>query len=233
MLKVWVAQPLVLEWPGTQQHHLSVWHLWGWSSEMRAKWGCSSIQHNYQYITGWGHSDWPSVCNKLLHHCGSYTGETSDHGRQVQVVVGGEETVWDSNHSNLISGDVLCHCTDLPVPVGVRAEVTADNTSIKVSWEWSPQGVLMCVDYVTVQYRPEGGSLVMYTVDNTTATSATLPNLQCNTKYTIWVHARGSLNDTRSLSILASLPARGMMCVMSSIQFTVVSITLPSLPSTL
>ena len=58
---------------------------------------------------------------------------------------------------------------------------------------------------------------MMYTVDSTTATSATLYNLQCNTEYTVWAHARGGLNDTRSVSILASLPARGMMCIMSSI----------------
>ena len=130
----------------------------------------------------------------------------------------------------MTSGDDVLLFTDILAPVGVRAEATADNTSIRVSWEWSPQGVLTCVDYVTVHYQPEGGSLMMYTVGNTTATSAILSNLLCNTKYTIWVHARGGLNDTRSVSILASLPARGIMCVMSSIQFTVVSITLPSLP---
>ena len=33
---------------------------------------------------------------------------------------------------------------DIPAPVGVRAEVTAGNRSIRVSWEWSCQGVLMC-----------------------------------------------------------------------------------------
>ena len=117
----------------------------------------------------------------------------------------------------------------------MRVEVTADNTSIRVSWEWSRQGVLMCVDLVRVDYQPEGGFLMSYTVDNTTATSAILSNLQCNTKYTpcIWVHARGDLNDTRSVSILASLPARGMMSVMSSIRFTAVSIILPPLPSPL
>ena len=30
--------------------------------------------------------------------------------------------------------------------------------------------------------------MMMYTVDNTTATSATLSNLQCNTEYTILVY---------------------------------------------
>ena len=49
----------------------------------------------------------------------------------------------------------------------------------------------------------------MYTVDNATATSATLPNLQCSTEYTIWVHAGGGLNDTRSVPTMVSLPARG------------------------
>ena len=102
---------------------------------------------------------------------------------------------------------VISHAA-IPVPVGVRAEVTADNTSIRVSWEWSCQGVL---DLVRVHYQPEGGSLMMYTVDNTTAMNATLPNLQCNTKYTIWVYARGGLNNSRSLPIMVNLPAaRGM-----------------------
>ena len=46
----------------------------------------------------------------------------------------------------------------------------------------------MCVDIVRVHYRPEGGSLMVYTVDNTTtATSAILFNLQNNTCYTIIV----------------------------------------------
>ena len=50
----------------------------------------------------------------------------------------------------------------------------------------------------------------MYTVSNTTATSATLPNLQCSTKYTIWVHARdGQINNTSAPTVV-SLPARGM-----------------------
>ena len=88
-----------------------------------------------------------------------------------------------SNHVN------YGHFSDLPVPFGVRAEATANNTSISVSWEWSPrEGVLTCVDLVRVHYQPEGDSLMMYTMDNTAATNATLPNLQCNTKYTVWVH---------------------------------------------
>ena len=55
----------------------------------------------------------------------------------------------------------------------MRAEVTADNTSISVLWEWSHQDLLMCVESVRVDYQPEGGSLMMHTVDSATATSAT------------------------------------------------------------
>ena len=100
---------------------------------------------------------------------------------------------------------------DLPIPVRVRAEATDDNTSIGVSWEWSHQRVPMCVDLVKVHYRPKGGSLMMYTVENTTATSATLPNLQCNTKYTIWVYVESGNNKTGKMSahIMVSLPGRG------------------------
>ena len=67
----------------------------------------------------------------------------------------------------------------------------------------------MCVDSVRVDYQPEGGSLMMYTVDSTTATSATLSNLPCNTQYTISVYARGGRTGIRSLRIVVSLPARG------------------------
>ena len=98
----------------------------------------------------------------------------------------------------------------LTVPVGVRAEVTADNTSIRVSWEWSHPDIQTCVDLVRVDYQPEGGSLMMYTIENTTATSVTLPNLRCNTEYTIWVYARGGSNDKRSASVKDFLPTRGM-----------------------
>ena len=108
----------------------------------------------------------------------------------------------------------------MPTPVGMRAEVTTDNTSIRVSWEWSCQGVL---DLVRVHYRPEGGSLMMYAlmmyaVDNTTATSATLSNLQCNTEYTISVYATSGQIDTRSAPRMVTLPLRGMYaCVYAPI----------------
>ena len=105
------------------------------------------------------------------------------------------------------------HCTDIPYPVGVSAKATADNTSIRVSWEWSHQDVPMCVNFVKLRYQPEGGSLMMYTVGNTTATtSAILPNLQCNTNYTIRVYAESGSNKAGNMSVprMVSIPARGM-----------------------
>ena len=61
-----------------------------------------------------------------------------------------------------------------------------------------------------VHYRPEGGSLRMYPVDNIAATSATLPNLQCNIEYIVWVHASGVLYNSSSLPRMVNLPGRGM-----------------------
>ena len=104
-------------------------------------------------------------------------------------------------------GGYVFHCTAIPILFRVRAEVTADNTSIKVSWEWSCQSVL---DLLRVRYQPEGGSLMMHTVNNTTSTSATLSNLQCNTKYTIWVYYVKSGTGHTSVSRMVSLPARGV-----------------------
>ena len=107
------------------------------------------------------------------------------------------------------------HFTVIPAPVMVIANITADNTNISVSWEWSRQGVPMCVDLVQVHYQPEGGSLMRYPVSNTTATSATLPNLQCNTNYTVWVYAESGSNKTGNMSVprMVSIPPRGMcMC---------------------
>ena len=97
----------------------------------------------------------------------------------------------------------------------MRAEATADNTSIRVLWEWSRQGLLMCLS-IRVDYQPEGGSLMMYTVDNATATiSATLSNLPCNTQYTITVVAVVGRTLTRSLTTVVSLPARGIVVLQS------------------
>ena len=74
----------------------------------------------------------------------------------------------------------------------------------------------MCLDSVRVDYQPEGGSLMMYTVDNATATSATLSNLPCNTQYTISVYAVGGTIGRRSLTRVVSLPARGTVTVYAS-----------------
>ena len=95
-------------------------------------------------------------------------------------------------------------------PFIVRAEVTSDNTSIRVSWKWLCQGMPMHINLVRVHYQPEGGSLMMYTVGSTAATIATLPNLQCNTEYTVWLHARGRQINRTSVSRMVSLPAKGM-----------------------
>ena len=99
--------------------------------------------------------------------------------------------------------------TDVAGPFIVRAEATADNTSIRVSGDLSCQGVPMYTNSVRVHYQPEGGSLMMYTVGSTTATIATLPNLRCNAKYTIWVHAEGGQFNRTSSSRMVSIPARG------------------------
>ena len=106
----------------------------------------------------------------------------------------------------------------------MRAEVTADNTSIRVSWEWPCQGLPLCVDLLRVDYQPEGGSLMMHTVSNTIATSTTLPNLQCNTEYTIWIYTRSGLNDTRSTPRMVSLPTRGGYIYVKREKFSVLSI---------
>ena len=117
-----------------------------------------------------------------------------------------------SVHGESCSLIVVYYCTGIPSPVRVRAEVTADNTSIRVSWEWQSQNVSICVDLITVHYRPEGGSLMNHTVGNSTATtSAILPNLQCDTKYTIWVEARGGqISRWSQHSAMVYLPAKGI-----------------------
>ena len=92
-------------------------------------------------------------------------------------------------HSQKTDGGYAIAHAAIPVLFGVRAEVTADNTSIRVSWEW------LCQDC----WCNEGGFEMNYTVGSTTATSATLLNLQCNTKYTIWVYYFQSLTGHTSV----------------------------------
>ena len=110
--------------------------------------------------------------------------------------------------------------TDISTPVNMTAEATTDNTSIRVLWEWSHQGVLMCLESVRVDYRPEGVfHPMMYTVDSRTATSANLSNLQCNTQYTISVYADGGRTGKRNVTRVVSLPVRGTVAVVNNIVF--------------
>ena len=103
---------------------------------------------------------------------------------------------------------VIHYCTDTPTPAGVRAELTADNTSVSVSWQWQSQNASICVDLVQIYYLPVKDPR---TVGNSTATtSATLPNLQCDTHYTIWVKAWGDRISKESQHVMVYLPARGM-----------------------
>ena len=118
------------------------------------------------------------------------------------------------SYKSIYSHIVVYYLSDMPTPGEVRAEVTTDNTSIRVSWQWSRRGVPMCVDLVNVLYQPKGGSLMMYTVDSTTATHATLPKLQCDTKYTVcgvWVYVESGSNRTVNISAprRVTIPARG------------------------
>ena len=126
---------------------------------------------------------------------------------KVQVFIGGKEMACMRFQSQKPDGGYFIAHAAIPIPFGVRAEVTADNTSVRVSWGWLCQGEL---HLVRVHYRPEGGSKMMYTVGNTPVTSSTLPNLHCNTEYTIWVHASGGQHNSRSLPRMVNLPARGM-----------------------
>ena len=50
----------------------------------------------------------------------------------------------------------LCACLD---------SVKQCDGGTVIAQIYQPQGVLTCVDLVTVRYQPEGGSLMMYTVD--------------------------------------------------------------------
>ena len=103
--------------------------------------------------------------------------------------------------------------TEIPHLIGLRGEVTADNTSIRVSWQWSQHGLPMCVNLVRVDYQPKEGSLMSYTMGSTT-TSATLPTLQCNVEYSVWVYVVGGQTGSTSGPSMVSLPARGKcMCM--------------------
>ena len=66
---------------------------------------------------------------------------------------------------------------------------------------------------------------MVYMVGSVTATSATLSNLQCSTKYNISVHVESGSNKTgnTSVPIMISLPARGMYVCMCSIDIFLVN----------
>ena len=68
----------------------------------------------------------------------------------------------------------------------------------------------MCVDFVRVHYQPEGGSLIMYTVDTTTVTGATLSNLQNNTCYTIIVVSTAGGHRRESIARTVFVPQQGI-----------------------
>ena len=61
---------------------------------------------------------------------------------QMGVFIGGKEIACMRFQSQEPDGGYFITHAAIPVPVGVRVEVTADNTSIRVSWQWSCQGVL-------------------------------------------------------------------------------------------
>ena len=71
------------------------------------------------------------------------------------------------------------------------------------------------LDLVKVHYQAERGSLMMYTVENTTVTSVTLPNLQCNTKYTIEIYVASGSHMTSNMSTprMVSVAARGTFII--------------------
>ena len=85
------------------------------------------------------------------------TGATSDgqhftlSSRAVRVLIRGKEIVYMGLIITLLMVVLPLHRYTHTI-YGVRAEVIADNTSIRVSWQWSPQGLPLCVDFVRVHY---------------------------------------------------------------------------------
>ena len=74
------------------------------------------------------------------------------------------------DHCNSV---MVMSCTALPIPFGVRAETIADNTSIRVLWQWS------CGTYV------DEGRL------DTDGQEYTLDGLQEGTNYSFTVNQTG------------------------------------------
>ena len=89
----------------------------------------------------------------------------------------------------------------------MRAEVTADNTSIRVSWQWSCRGEL---DIVMVDYQPEGGDEASLQLSDPAATEATLTGLKNNRCYTITVVATAGEHRRESVARTVYLPLQGI-----------------------
>ena len=86
----------------------------------------------------------------------------------------------------------------------------------------------MCVNVVRVHYQPKGGSLMVYMAGSaTTVTSATLPNLQCDTQYTIWINASGGQTKQSSdvSKMVYYLPARGKLSFVHAVNFIVINLS--------
>ena len=98
-----------------------------------------------------------------------------------------------------------------PTPTEVTAQVKNINiSSVRVAWRWtSSDQAPDCFNTTSVTYRPEGGGELSLQLSNPAATKATLTDLQCNTNYTISVHASSGSNDAMSVPRTVSLPARG------------------------
>ena len=61
---------------------------------------------------------------------------------QVQLLIGGKEIACMRFQSQQPDGGYFITHAAIPILFGMRAKVTAENARIRVSWEWSCQGVL-------------------------------------------------------------------------------------------
>ena len=103
VLRVWMAQLLVLEWAGAQQYHLSVWHLSQWSSELLAvgvKWYPTQLP--IHTVTDHEVIQTGLQCGTTYYIRVVVTGELSlgtlVSSNQVQVLVGGKVIVSFPDH---------------------------------------------------------------------------------------------------------------------------------------
>ena len=199
------STPGAIEWPGTQQYHevccicdgeVQKWELWASNtitniSEIeiiQTSLQCTTNYYITVVVTG-GTSDGlhQTKCKWLLEVRKSY-----------EILITATWFRWWC----------LCHCTNVPTLIRVRAEVTADNA---VSECHGSGHLRVCLCVLTLlELTTDLREALMhaddiYTVDSTTVTSATLPNLQCNTKYTTWVYASSGQIDSTSSPRMVSL----------------------------